>query len=134
MFVCLFVRRLKKKTKRNDNLFFIYIYFFFSITDTTGIPVLMITSEAHSNVTLPCPGVTERSLITTLQWASHTKLVEYMSETTTVWEHRHRINLLSDNFALHFHPVTAEDSGEYSCLVNNRPKPEAIVKLVVQGE
>ncbi|KAK6634347.1 hypothetical protein RUM43_011747 [Polyplax serrata] len=103
-------------------------------SDTTGIPVLMITSEAYSNVTLPCPGVTERSLITTLQWASHTKLVEYMSETTTVWEHRHRINLLSDNFALHFHPVTAEDSGEYSCLVNNRPKPEAIVKLVVQGK
>lgn len=94
----------------------------------------MITSEAQANATLPCPGVNERSLITTLQWISTTKLVEYMSETVTVWEHRHRISLRSDSFALEFHPVIAEDSGEYSCLVNNRPRPEAIVKLIVQGK
>ena len=91
-------------------------------------------SEAGSNVTLACPGVTELSLVHMLEWRSDVKLVEYMGESTTVWEHRHRITLLPDTFALHFRPVTAEDSADYSCLVNNRPKPEAIVKLIVQGK
>jgi receptor-type tyrosine-protein phosphatase gamma len=91
-------------------------------------------SEAGSNVTLACPGVTEHSLVLMLEWRSHVKLVEYMGESITVWQHRHRITLLPDTFALHFHPVTAEDSAEYSCLVNNRPKPEAVVRLIVQGK
>lgn len=103
-------------------------------TDVTAIPLQTVLSEAGSNVTLACPGVTEHSLVLMLEWRSHIKLVEYMGESTTVWEHRHRITLLPDTFALHFHPVTAEDSAEYSCLVNNRPKPEAIVRLIVQGK
>jgi receptor-type tyrosine-protein phosphatase gamma len=100
----------------------------------TAIPLNTVLSEAGSNVTLACPGVTELSLVHMLEWRSQVKLVEYMGESTTVWEHRHRITLLPDTFALHFHPVTAEDSAEYSCLVNNRPKPEAIVRLIVQGK
>ncbi|PNF40692.1 hypothetical protein B7P43_G02185, partial [Cryptotermes secundus] len=103
-------------------------------TDVTTIPLQTVLSEAGSNVTLACPGVTEHSLVLMLEWRSHVKLVEYMGESTTVWEHRHRITLLPDTFSLHFHPVTAEDSAEYSCLVNNRPKPEAVVRLVVQGK
>jgi receptor-type tyrosine-protein phosphatase gamma len=99
-----------------------------------AIPLNTVRSEAGSNVTLACPGVTELSLVHMLEWRSHVKLVEYMGESTTVWEHRHRITLLPDTFSLHFHPVTAEDSAEYSCLVNNRPKPEAIVRLIVQGK
>lgn len=102
--------------------------------DVTAIPLETVLSEAGSNVTLTCPGVTEHSLVLMLEWRSHIKLVEYMSDSTTVWEHRHRITLLPDTFGLHFHPVTAEDSAEYSCLVNNRPKPEAIVRLIVQGK
>ncbi|XP_023703350.2 tyrosine-protein phosphatase 99A isoform X4 [Cryptotermes secundus] len=102
------------------------------VFDVTTIPLQTVLSEAGSNVTLACPGVTEHSLVLMLEWRSHVKLVEYMGESTTVWEHRHRITLLPDTFSLHFHPVTAEDSAEYSCLVNNRPKPEAVVRLVVQ--
>ncbi|XP_033611696.1 uncharacterized protein LOC111875417 [Cryptotermes secundus] len=104
------------------------------VFDVTTIPLQTVLSEAGSNVTLACPGVTEHSLVLMLEWRSHVKLVEYMGESTTVWEHRHRITLLPDTFSLHFHPVTAEDSAEYSCLVNNRPKPEAVVRLVVQGD
>ena len=108
------------------------------VTDVPAIPLQTVLSEAGSNVTIACPGVTEHSLVLVLEWRSHIKLVEYTGESTTVWEHTphmgHRISLLPDTFALHFHPVTAEDSAEYSCLVNNRPKPEAIVKLVVQGK
>ncbi|PSN56654.1 hypothetical protein C0J52_10809 [Blattella germanica] len=106
--------------------------------NVTAIPVQTVLSEAGSNVTLACPGVTEHSLVSVLEWRSHIKLVEYTGESTTMWEQTphmgHRITLLPDTFALHFHPVTAEDSAEYSCLVNNRPKPEAIVKLVVQAQ
>lgn len=57
-----------------------------------------------------------------------------MSDTTTVWVNQHRISLLSDSFGLSFHPAKAEDSGDYICLVNSRPKPDAVVRLVVQGK
>lgn len=57
-----------------------------------------------------------------------------MSDTTTVWVNQHRISLLSDSFGLSFHPAKAEDSGDYICLVNSRPKPDSVVRLVVQGK
>lgn len=85
-------------------------------------------------MTLPCPGVNEHSLVQALEWSSRGKLVEYMGESTTVWKNRQRVSLLADSFALHFHPVKAEDSGEYYCFVNSRPKPDALVRLIVQGK
>lgn len=94
----------------------------------------MHTADAGTNKTLPCPGVNEHSLVQALEWSSRGKLVEYMGETTTVWKNRQRISLLADSFALHFQPVRAEDSGDYVCLVNSRPKPDAIVRLIVQGK
>ncbi|TMW45033.1 hypothetical protein DOY81_009886, partial [Sarcophaga bullata] len=42
------------------------------------------------------------------------------------------IQLLSENFALHFAPALAVDTAEYICLVNDRHIPEAIVDLLVQ--
>jgi hypothetical protein len=36
-------------------------------------------------------------------------------------------------FALQFDPVTDQDEGRYICLINNRPLPDAIIKLNVLG-
>ncbi|XP_034171588.1 putative receptor-type tyrosine-protein phosphatase mosPTP-1 isoform X3 [Osmia lignaria lignaria] len=89
--------------------------------------------EAGKNVTLNCPGVTEDSLILMLEWrADGMRLLEYGSNTTTVWNHQNRVSLSLKNYALQFHPVTAQDSAEYTCLVNSRSTPEAVIKLMVQ--
>lgn len=98
-----------------------------------SIPVVVFRGEAGTNMTVPCPGVSEHSLVLSLEWRSKLKLAEYIGESTTVWENKHRISMLPETFALHFHPVTAEDSGDYTCLVNSRPMPDSIVKLIVQG-
>lgn len=45
-----------------------------------------------------------------------------------------QIVLLEDNFGLYFDPLSAKDSSEYTCLVNDRYSPEAIIDLVVQGK
>lgn len=84
-----------------------------------------------------CPDVSEQSLVWALEWYYLThqiKLVEFTSDSTTVWDNQHRISLAQDNYALSFHPAIAEDSGDYICLVNSRPKPDGIVRLIVRGE
>lgn len=102
------------------------------------MPIHSVIIKAGENKSLSCPGVNEHSLVLALEWLSlsnnNVKLVEFMSDTTTVWVNQHRISLLSDSFGLSFHPAKAEDSGDYICLVNSRPKPDAVVRLVVQGK
>ncbi|CAH1378086.1 unnamed protein product [Tenebrio molitor] len=103
--------------------------------DVTNLPVQSIIIKAGENKSLACPGVNEHSLVLALEWLSlthHVKLVEFMSDSTTVWDNQHRIALLPDTFGLSFHPAIAEDSGDYVCLVNSRPKPDGIVRLIVQ--
>ncbi|KAJ3623225.1 hypothetical protein MTP99_019465 [Tenebrio molitor] len=105
------------------------------IFDVTNLPVQSIIIKAGENKSLACPGVNEHSLVLALEWLSlthHVKLVEFMSDSTTVWDNQHRIALLPDTFGLSFHPAIAEDSGDYVCLVNSRPKPDGIVRLIVQ--
>ncbi|KYB29708.1 Down syndrome cell adhesion molecule-like protein Dscam2 [Tribolium castaneum] len=105
------------------------------IFDVTNLPVQSIIIKAGENKSLACPGVNEHSLVIALEWLSLThnvKLVEFMSDSTTVWVNQHRIALLPDTFGLSFHPAIAEDSGDYVCLVNSRPKPDGIVRLIVQ--
>ncbi|XP_071863739.1 putative receptor-type tyrosine-protein phosphatase mosPTP-1 isoform X3 [Bombus fervidus] len=88
--------------------------------------------EAGKNVTLNCPGVTENSLILMLEWRVNSmQLLEYSSNTTIVWNHQNRVSLSLKNYALQFHPVTAQDTGEYTCLVNSRSMPEAVISLIV---
>lgn len=108
--------------------------FFFS--DATNLHTEIITIKAGENKSLPCPGVNEHSLVSALEWYSLThqiKLVQFASDSTTVWDHEHRISLILENYALNFHPALAEDSGDYICLVNSRPKPDGIVRFIVKG-
>ncbi|XP_053972725.1 tyrosine-protein phosphatase 99A-like isoform X1 [Hylaeus volcanicus] len=89
--------------------------------------------EAGKNVTLDCPGVTEDTLVLMLEWRANGKqLLEYSSSTTTVWNHQNRISLSPKKYSLRFTPVTAEDRADYTCLLNNRSKPEAVIQLIVQ--
>lgn len=107
-----------------------------SVSDTTNIPVQTIIILASQNQSLPCPGVSEHSLVQELEWIflTHpTKLVGFMSDTTTVYRNQLRISLQQDSFALVLHPALAEDSGDYICLVNSRPAPDGVVRLIVQG-
>ncbi|KAF5300366.1 hypothetical protein FQR65_LT00987 [Abscondita terminalis] len=103
--------------------------------DVTNLFVEIVIIKAGENKSIACPGVSEHSLVQELEWLSlshHLKLVEYMSDSTTVWTNQHRISLMQDSFGLSFHPAMAEDSGDYICLVNSRPKPDALVRLIVQ--
>lgn len=105
--------------------------------DFTALPIHRVVIKAGENKSLSCPGVNEHSLVHALEWLSvannNQKVVEYMKDSTTVWVNQHRVSLLTDTFGLTFHPAMAEDSGDYVCLVNSRPKPDALVRLIVQG-
>lgn len=37
-------------------------------------------------------------------------------------------------YSVEIDPVIAGDSGDYVCLVNNRRRPNAVVRLLVQGK
>ncbi|KAK0168445.1 hypothetical protein PV327_002244 [Microctonus hyperodae] len=94
-----------------------------------------VLADAGQNVTLECPGVSERSVISRLVWrANDNRIVEYGSQSTTYFVHHNRIILSERNFTLFFRPVQSEDSGEYQCIVNSRNIPEVIVNLTVQGK
>lgn len=105
------------------------------VSDVTNPPIREIIVEAGKNVTLDCPGVTEQSLISTLEWRGNGVLiVEYTSSGTTVSNHRDRVSFFPKNFSLLFHPVASTDSGDYQCVVNNRKTPETILRIIVQGK
>ncbi|XP_038105916.1 tyrosine-protein phosphatase 99A isoform X1 [Culex quinquefasciatus] len=102
------------------------------VFDTEIQSVLRYVAVAGRNVTLGCPGVSERSLVDSLVWRTPSQTVaEYASGMPQLVVST-RITLLPDNFSLHFNPAFASDSAEYSCLVNDRHSPEALVELIVQ--
>ena len=45
-----------------------------------------------------------------------------------------RIAVPRGAFGLRIDPVSAGDSGDYLCLVNNRRRPNAVFRLLVQGK
>ena len=53
---------------------------------------------------------------------------------TTIFKSQGRINLDEEMFGLGFDPVKATDEGRYTCLINNRPKPDAVIKMSVLGK
>ncbi|XP_055614290.1 neuronal cell adhesion molecule-like [Uranotaenia lowii] len=100
------------------------------IFDIESIPVIRYNAVAGGNVTLSCPGVNEHSLVGTLIWKTTHTVAEYVNGMPLA--SNSRMTLLPDNFSLHISQTTSADTAEYSCLVNDRHSPEAIVDLLVQ--
>uniref|UniRef100_A0A182JMY2 Ig-like domain-containing protein n=1 Tax=Anopheles atroparvus TaxID=41427 RepID=A0A182JMY2_ANOAO len=100
--------------------------------DIENIPVVKYVAVAGKNITLDCPGVNERSLVETLVWRTSHTIAEYINGLPLV--SNPRLTLIADNFSLQLSPSISSDTAEYSCLLNDRHSPEAIVDLLVQGE
>lgn len=61
-------------------------------------------------------------------------MAEFTSDTEIVWTKDHRIALFTDTYELSFYSAIADDTGDYVCLVNSRPQPDGIIRLIVQGK
>lgn len=49
-------------------------------------------------------------------------------------QQRKRIYIEEHSHSLMFHPIKGSDGGVYTCLFNNNPDAEAVVRLVVLGK
>ena len=136
-------------------IFFFFFCLFF--VDISSLSYQTVVVRAGQNVNISCPGVNELSLVSDLEWrcqgcgynkttnnkdgqatdssASAVKLVEYggNSDAIVVWHNSDRLSLDSQSYALVLNPVRHYDHGEYTCLVNERRRPDAIINLIVQG-
>lgn len=45
-----------------------------------------------------------------------------------------QINLLAENYSLHFNPLKSSDTGKYTCIINDKSSPDSVVDLLVQGK
>lgn len=133
-----------------------------AIPDISALSYQSVVVKAGQSINLTCPGVSELSLISALEWrcqgcnlpstttvssnatrtptsghnngeTSAIKLVEYGNNAEVVWNNQDRMSLDSQTYALQFFPVRHYDTGEYTCLVNERRRPDTIIHLVVQG-
>ena len=114
--------------------------------------------EAGSNVSIGCPGMTRNTFVVQLEWrcrgecgggggltskktrnpqdnVEEAVLLKYVKDQeTNVLSNADRIRLEMDMFALAFDPVIDKDEGKYLCLINNRPLPDAVIKMNVLGK
>ena len=121
-----------------------------------------VMAEAGTNMSIGCPGITRNTFVVHLEWrcrgqcggisdgavsdiygggmnsiknVKEIKLLKYVKDqTTAILKSKNRIRLEPEMFALEFDPITASDKGQYICLINNRPTPDALIKLMVLGK
>ena len=121
-----------------------------------------VMAEAGTNMSIGCPGITRNTFVVHLEWrcrgqcggigdggvsdiygggmnsiknVKEVKLLKYVKDqTTAILKSKNRIRLEPEMFALEFDPITASDKGQYICLINNRPIPYALIKLMVLGK
>lgn len=124
-----------------------------SPSDEENIPMKTIVAVAGRNLTLPCPGVNEQSLIDTLTWKTTQTIAKFINGMPMVHNQRVsrlcfdalvslssrdswslQISLLADNYSLYFNKTLSTDTGEYSCIINDRHSPESIIDLLIQGK
>ena len=108
-------------------------------------------ARAGTNMTLACPGLSPTSYVYLVEWkcagckctgcpdpnGEGMRILRYNNELTR-WDTANRDeverrSLDIKNYGLKFGPVTAEDSGTYLCLINNRREPDALLQLTVEG-
>lgn len=127
-----------------------------------NVMVTDVMAEAGTNMSIGCPGITRNTFVVHLEWrcrgqcggisdvavsdiygggmnsiknAKEVKLLKYVKDqTTAILKSKNRIRLEPEMFALEFDPITASDKGQYICLINNRPIPDALIKLMVLGK
>ena len=111
-----------------------------------------VMAEAGTNMSIGCPGITRNTFVVHLEWRcrgqcggmggygggssdNEVKLLKYVKDqTTAILKSKNRIRLEPEMFALEFDPIMAQDKGQYLCLINNRPIPDAVIKLNVLGK
>lgn len=138
---------------KTNSIFFLQRIFFSLLPalDEENIPVKTIVAVAGQNLTLPCPGVNEHSLIDTLTWKTTQTIAKYvngmpmmqnqrvsklklLSRPVVVINWSLQVSLLADNYSLYFNKTKSSDTGEYSCIINDRHSPESIIDLLIQGK
>ena len=132
----------------------------FPFVFTGNVMVSDVMAEAGTNMSIGCPGITRNTFVVHLEWRcrgqcggsssavgyyrgasndididKEVNLLRYVKDqTTAIFKSKGRIRLEPEMFALEFDPITASDKGQYICLINNRPLPDAVIKLTVLGK
>ena len=113
-----------------------------------GVLVEEILFKTGTNISVSCPGLTRNMVVLNLEWycngqcgkshleLKHTRhnLLKYAKDQGTTVFQSSRVQLDMNTFALKLNNLTTFDQGRYVCIINERPVPDAIIKLKVLGE